>query len=401
MVRGSGGGIYNEGVLHVTDGSVIEANRAEDDGVGVYNTGTMMVSDSTVQRNHVPVDIQDLSQRLFGFAWNNDGAGIYNAGSLIVEKSHFLANVAHKGGAIYNAGVLNVSETTFDQNGVTPFDFDSPSEGGAIYEVGTTTTLSRSTISHGFADRGGGLFNASNAAVVVDTSTIANNSADSGGGLWGNPGTSTTLTSSTVAHNDATFQGGGIGNEGTFTLENSIVAENTSISGPDIFNTFGTLSTLGGNIVASTAGNSFPNVADPTDLFDLDGMIGPLGDYGGLTQTVGLRPGSPAINTSNPTTATTDQRGETRVNGIAADRGAFEFYPPITMRVETLDGAADGYFAPGEMSLADAVDWANAIPGHDTIALSDEFVTELRAEASVDVTADASHSIDTHIACYR
>ena len=98
-------------------------------------------------------------------------------------------------------------------------------------------------------------------------------------------------------------------------------------------------------------------------------------------------------NEFSSATPTNDQRGIPRSEGSVSEgsvsSGAFEFQAPETMRVDTLDGTSDGYYAQGQLSLADAVDWANKIPGHDTIALSDDFVNELRAKAADQEAADA------------
>jgi hypothetical protein len=59
-----------------------------------------------------------------------------------------------------------------------------------------------------------------------------------------------------------------------------------------------------------------------------DPKLGPLGYYGGPSQTMPLLPGSPAIDAGNnalvPAGVTTDQRGYPRVCGAAVDVGAYE-----------------------------------------------------------------------------
>ena len=56
-----------------------------------------------------------------------------------------------------------------------------------------------------------------------------------------------------------------------------------------------------------------------------DGYVIPqLADNGGLTQTIALVPGSPAIDAGAATCVPTDQRGVTRPQGPACDIGAFE-----------------------------------------------------------------------------
>lgn len=65
----------------------------------------------------------------------------------------------------------------------------------------------------------------------------------------------------------------------------------------------------------------------PADTIDADPTLGALEDNGGPTRTMVLLPGSPAIDTGNNSAGFEfDQRGDgfPRVNGAAADIGAFE-----------------------------------------------------------------------------
>src|SRR5262249_20459306 len=56
-----------------------------------------------------------------------------------------------------------------------------------------------------------------------------------------------------------------------------------------------------------------------------DPLLAPLGNYGGPTQNMALRPGSPAIDPGTSTGAPAqDQRGVSRPQGAAVDIGAFE-----------------------------------------------------------------------------
>lgn len=83
-------------------------------------------------------------------------------------------------------------------------------------------------------------------------------------------------------------------------LTNTIVAGNTAASAPDVSGT--------------TTGTHNLTSGDP--------KLAPLGDYGGPTQTMALRPGSPARNAGAPTGRTTDQRGFPIVG--LPDIGAYE-----------------------------------------------------------------------------
>jgi hypothetical protein len=55
-----------------------------------------------------------------------------------------------------------------------------------------------------------------------------------------------------------------------------------------------------------------------------DPKLATLGQYGGPTNTLRLKAGSPAINAGGPVSLATDQRGVARPRGSAADIGAYE-----------------------------------------------------------------------------
>jgi hypothetical protein len=102
---------------------------------------------------------------------------------------------------------------------------------------------------------------------------------------------------------------------------NTIIAGNTALFSPDLS---GNLGSLGHNLIGNTQlGSGF----DPTDLLNVDPLLGPLQDNGGPTKTMALLPGSPAIDAGDNTDASDwDQRGPgfpRIVNGII-DIGAYE-----------------------------------------------------------------------------
>jgi hypothetical protein len=70
-----------------------------------------------------------------------------------------------------------------------------------------------------------------------------------------------------------------------------------------------------------------------------DPRLGPLTDNGGPTPTMVLLPGSPAIDAGNTALApATDQRGAPRPFGLAANIGAFEFWPTLQVSLSGTNG---------------------------------------------------------------
>lgn len=203
---------------------------------------------------------------------------------------------------------------------------------------------------------GGGLNVASGARVTLNRMTFEGNKADYGAAAY-NYGTLIVLNS--TFSNNAGLNGGSgcgaaIGNEGTLALRNVTFANNLSLCGSVLYQnnpvavtimanslltnqdgnggaTSGAFcSILGGSLVslghnlADETGNSC-NLAAPGDLLVSSALIGPLGNYGGPTQTHSLLTGSQAIDAGDDALAPSfDQRGSTRPAGAASDIGAFE-----------------------------------------------------------------------------
>src|SRR5262249_49388934 len=133
---------------------------------------------------------------------------------------------------------------------------------------------------------GGGISNAYAGTVTLTNATVSGNSASYGGGIYNDSyydedtgvyyaGT-VTLINSTVSGNS----GGGIYNYyGTLHARNTLLASNTATIAPDLW---GSLGSLGHNLISNTSGGS--DFA-PTDLLDVDPLLGPLQDNGGPTKT--------------------------------------------------------------------------------------------------------------------
>lgn len=206
-----------------------------------------------------------------------NGGGVENKGTFALINSTVTANRATSGGAIYNiSGRLTVSNSTICFN---------QSTWGAIHNVGST------------------------AVATITDSTICGNTANIGGGIYVS--------------------------SGTLNVGNSIVANNTAPTGPDVYRT---VNSLGYNLFSNSSGMTVSG-SGTNDQFDVDPMLDPLGlaDNGGNSMTVALLAGSGALDKGNGF-ASDDQRGEPRPvddpdsedgSGNLADIGAFEFQPVV------------------------------------------------------------------------
>ena len=215
-------------------------------------------------------------------------------------------------GGIYTDGKLTVANSTFSGN--------SAQNGGAIFIRSGMVDISSSTfLDNSASNAGGGILNWTG-SMKVTNSTFSGNSANQGGGIY-NDVSSLTLKNSTFSGNSATT-GSGLYNAGSLDFFNNLLAN--ASSGEDCFNEdgAGVISTNDRNLVEFNAAT--PNNCGTPTLIS-DPKLGPLDDNGGLTRTLALLPGSPAINAGDDTSCVaTDQRGVTRPQGVHCDMGAYE-----------------------------------------------------------------------------
>jgi len=311
-----------------------------------------------VTRDHTVV-IQGMTMTNGSTGSGFGGAGIYNDHSNLTLNNCALINnaVDHRvsGGAITSNGELSGSASLTINNSILAGNSVAPSGtatfGGAIFNYGihgsATLIINNSTISNNYAFQGGGLFNdggvtGSSATVTISNSTFTGNYADQYAGAIMNEGNEAgqarvTVSNSTFAGNSScncNFFAGDIFNDGTrepggATLEigNSIF-KGGLINPRNIFNQGGVVISHGYN-VTNDAGvlNTDRGIGDfnaPTDQVNTEPMLDPAGlqNNGGPTQTIALLPGSPAINSGDPSAPSRDQRSYLRDG--PPDRGAFE-----------------------------------------------------------------------------
>jgi predicted outer membrane repeat protein len=211
---------------------------------------------------------------------------------------------------------MTVADSTISSN-------SSARDGGGISILGSSLSVTGSTITGNSAPSGGGIYNAGG-GLVIENSTISGNSAGtSGGGIYGGA----TVENSTISGNSGT-SGGGIYNTSSLIMRNTIL--NAGASGENIFNDGGTVTSDGYNLSSDDAGGY---LTGPGDQINIDPLLGPLQNNGGPTLTHALLPGSPAIDTGDPNFTpppSNDQRDchFDRVFNGRIDIGSFETQPP-------------------------------------------------------------------------
>jgi hypothetical protein len=324
------GGIWNQdGTLTISNCKV--SGNFSDGGAGgggIYNGhktgGTLTIVDSVVSDNWS------------GFTFGNPigyGGGIINGGTLTIIRSTISDNIAYfYGGGIYGGGTITIIDSTISGNrsGLDAFEFSGLGGGILKGSVGGALVISNSTISGNTASggngtgAGGGIFG--DGVVMITNSTVSGNFAnrDGGGFSGGESGTTLTITNSTFSDNQANRNGGGIHhpNGGTFEIKNTIMK--AGVSGANIFNNGGTVTSLGYNL-SSDSGGGFLTASG--DQINTDPILGPLQNNGGPTFTHIPLTGSPAINAGDPNFTPPplyDQRGYVRVANGRIDIGSVE-----------------------------------------------------------------------------
>jgi hypothetical protein len=379
----SGSGSLRDALAVANDGDTIDAT-------GV--SGTILLTSGELQINHnvtingpgagnLAVNGNATSRVFENFASNvtiagfsitnglvidDNGGGILNHGGLTLSDSSILSNgvrlgqktnFGNGGGIASSGGTLTVTNSVISNN-------RAPGGGGGGYADGAVVTVSNSTINGNDASGGGGIAT-NNAQLTVMNSTINGNDAFGnmtlapafGGGVFSGGGT-LTVTNSTISDNLANGngggEGGGISNGGTLTVTNSTISGNSAppaqggaifnaahatvgdavlnagTSGGTIFNSGGTVTSLGYNLASDDGGGV---LTGPGDQINTDPMLGPLQANGGPTFTHALLPGSPAIDAGDPSFTPPpfyDQRGPgyRRVANGRIDKGSFEVQTP-------------------------------------------------------------------------
>jgi CSLREA domain-containing protein len=306
-------------------------------GIGNYTNGTLVLKQSTVTHNSYGIGntggVIALTRSMVS---ENSGVGIGSfRGRLTLTEARIVANTGS--GISTNRAVVALTNSTVARN-------SAPYSGGGIsvFDGGNVTIANSTVAGNSATNDGGGIYmnigRGAGILVTLTNSTVSGNSAGYGGGIYNSSNeefsvdATVVLTNSTVALNSATSKGGGLYNINTeigYThLTNTLVAQNTAPTGPDVLGTlfkarFSLIGDGTGGNITNTDGNLVGNVSPNSS--PIDPKIGPLALNGGPTRTHALLLGSPAIDAaSTPDCPATDQRGVLRPQGAACDIGSFE-----------------------------------------------------------------------------
>ena len=326
--NGAGMSNHNSSTAHL-DHVTFSSNSASSQGGGMRNEESSPV----------------LSNVTFSGNGSYDGGAIYNYNSSpSISHTTFSGNSAtHEGGGIRNdQGAPIFTDVTFSSNSAT-------SAGGGMFNFTSAPSLTNVTFSGNFTGGFGGAMRNDSSDPSLAKVTFSGNSAASGGGM-SNTGSTPTLQNVTFHVNSAISTDGGAmynGNGSSPHLKNVTFNGNTAFgNGGGIANDGSSNPVIVNSILYGDGNgelfntNSSAPVVSYTDVqggyagtgnIDADPLLGTLANSGGLTETMALGWGSPAIDAgNNPNCAATDQRGITRPadgngDGVArCDMGATE-----------------------------------------------------------------------------
>ena len=329
-----GGGIRNAGSLTLLRVNVIH-NVFRRSGGGICNQGELHIMDSTISGNQAG---------LIG-----GGGGIRNEGVAVLERVAISDNISDTldGGGVGNYGGVN-------RYGVA---------------IEARLTITDSTISANtsrYSGTGAGVASVGQGAeATVVNSTISGNNAEGsstgraqGGGVSAYAGGRITLVNSTITGNQASLPGGGLSSEpGYLPGQGVITLVNTIVAGNENGDCAGAMTSGGHNLDSDgTCG-----LTSAGDISGVAPLLGPLADNGGPTQTHALLEGSPAVDAGGGDQCPGhDQRGAPRpfdgdgAGGAACDIGAYEY------------GAEPGPFPP---PLSGDVDCSATVEAVDALSL--------------------------------
>ena len=319
---GTGGGFYfSSGDRPLTiKNSTIDSNLASSSvggGAFISNGDSVSITDSSFDNN---------------FANTSGGGGAYisNSDHVTLARSSFNGNFSTSGAGggafISHGGNFTCIDTSFNQN-----ILHSGTGGGLYSSHGGDSTIDGCLFydnhATGAGNIAGGAYLSFGGMGLVQNSTFSgNSSAAVGGGLYFSSPTMS-FNNITVANNslsDPGAMGSGLFNSaGSTEISNSILSNNNGVA----MNCGGAAFTSLGNNIDDDASCALAGAGDK----NVDPLLDPIADNGGLTMTHAIKIGSPAMDAGNNATClAVDQRDAVRPfdgdqNGSSiCDIGAFE-----------------------------------------------------------------------------
>jgi hypothetical protein len=256
-----------------------------------------------------------------------NGGGIYvSGGQLLMDNSVLSGNIAGDGGALYNVATTTLTNCTIAGN-------TASSDGGGIQNNYNDLTLTDCVIKGNNAgDWGAGLRNHTGTATLTRCIIAGNSTVTYGGGFYNNDG-SVTLENCTLYGNSAALSGGALGqHNATSTFKNSILWNNTI---GEMYVQSGTVTATYSDILGGYAGVGNISL---NPLF----VNAVAGDYS-------LQFGSPCIDSGDPASPLDTYGTRADMGAVPHDQTGY-VSGPITTSTWTL--AESPYYIAGQCTVA-------------------------------------------------
>jgi hypothetical protein len=382
---GTGGAVFNAGTLAVVS-STVASNAAGwggnagqtygysqargagghgGHGGGIYNTGILSIVSSTLAYNltgvgGIGVGTQEMLPSGSGGNGGN-GGGVYNAGTLSVGSSTLAFNRTGAGG-------LGANDADSGYENIAGGDGGHGGHGGGIYNIGTLSVASSTVAANstGAGGKGGDASWTTFWFVGYDQGGDGGDGGD-GGGIYS--GGIVAIIHNTLVVANA------VGARGLYGMQGYLLEGTTKIYGPSCGrdgswgrdpDLSGSFTSQGYNLVGITGNstglvNGVNNNLVGTSVAPINPLLGSLTNNGGITMTMALLPGSPALDAGDDTLTGTDQRGFPRKSGAHVDIGAFEESTTIAVGLASNPNPSNGVIT---VTLTPTLSWtpgANAL----------------------------------------
>lgn len=178
----AGGAVWNDGKMEIAPGTKFVGNNSKHAAGALYNSSTGTLGDliGVVFENNTAV---------FGGAINNSktSTGIKGGTINLISKSHFIGNSAGKsqGGAIRNQGTIStITDSVFDSNVAgNGGAINNGTLGSVVEGIYKTTFINNTAIAAGGNHQGGAITNAGHIGIIDETVFESNRAGKIGGAI--------------------------------------------------------------------------------------------------------------------------------------------------------------------------------------------------------------------------
>ena len=341
-----GGAVWNDGKMEIAPGTKFVGNNSKQAAGALYNSSTGTLD------NLIGIVFENNTAAMGGAINNAKTSASVKGGTInLISKSHFIGNSGGKsqGGAIRNQGTIStITDSVFDSNiAGNGGAINNGTWGSLVKGIYKTTFINNTAVATGGNHQGGAIVNAGHIGIIDETVFESNRAGKIGGAIAnvtpqnnGSGLAEVNIANSTFTGNVAGESGGAIYNAtgGAVTLagENTFTGNMAGGVGNDIYN-LGKLTVTGGTttIDGGITGDGALTIADGATLnigtttvqqkeLTLDGTVGATiidaNNYGKLLAETYNGNGQVSLNVA--TTGTYNIFGENANEYTVVDAGA-------------------------------------------------------------------------------